>query len=94
LIVSQYGHSSRRPHRTCPRSPRGPPRAPLAPRALGELTPEGALPGAASLQPEPDSPLATHLSRVAWSRGGGLSPEQQPTHPECAAVRCGGHRGH
>jgi hypothetical protein len=55
LIVSQYGQSNHRPHRACPRSPRGPPRAP---QALGESTPEGAPPDAVSLLPEPDSPLA------------------------------------
>jgi hypothetical protein len=69
-IVSQYGQSSHRPHRTCPQSPRGPPRAP---QALGESTPVGAPPRAASLQPEPDLPLAAHLSRAARTRGGRCS---------------------
>jgi hypothetical protein len=74
LIVSQYGQSSRRPHRTCPRSPQSPPQAP---RALGESTPEGAPPSAASLLPEPDSPLAVRPSHAAQSRGDGRSPGQQ-----------------
>jgi hypothetical protein len=37
--------------------------APQAPRVPGESTPEDAPPGAASLLPEPDSPLAARLSR-------------------------------
>jgi hypothetical protein len=90
MIVSQYGHPSHRPHRTCPRSPRGPPRAPQAP---GESTPEGAPPGAASLLPEPDLPLAARPSHAARSRGGERSSRQQPAHPECAAVGYGCHRG-
>jgi hypothetical protein len=87
LIVSQYGQSSHRPYRACPRSPR-------APWALGESTPEGALPGATSLLPEPDSPLAARPSHAAQSRGGGRIPGQQPAHPERAVVGCGCHRGH
>jgi hypothetical protein len=67
LIVSQYKQSSYHPHQTCPRSPRGPPQAPHDPRAPGESTPEDAPPRAASLQPEPDSPLAARLSRAAQS---------------------------
>jgi hypothetical protein len=89
LIVSQYGQSSRRPHQTCSRSPQGPPRGPQAPRAPGESTLAGAPPRAASLQPEPNSPLAARLSRAARSRGGGCSSGQQLAHPEHAVASAG-----
>jgi hypothetical protein len=40
-------------------------------------TPVGAPPRAASLWPEPESPLPAHLSRAAQSRGGGRSSGRQ-----------------
>jgi hypothetical protein len=59
----------------------------------GGSTPVGARPRAASLQTEPDSPLAARPSCAAQSRGGGRSSGQRSSHPERAAVRCGCHRG-
>jgi hypothetical protein len=61
---------------------------------MRESTPEGAPPGAASLLPEPDLPLAARPSRAAQSRGGGRSSGQQLAHPEHAVVRYGCHRGY
>jgi hypothetical protein len=77
LIVSQYGQSIRRPHRTCPRPPRGPPQAPWA---LEESTLEDDPLDAASPLPEHDSPLSARLSRAAQSQGGGCNSGQQPAH--------------
>jgi hypothetical protein len=93
LIVSQHGQSSCPPHQTCPRSPRGPPQAHWAPQAPGESTPVGALPHSVTLQSEPDSPRAAHLSRAARSQGGGRSSGHRLARPEHAIVGCGRHQG-
>jgi hypothetical protein len=71
LIVSQHGQSSCPPHWTCPRSPRGSPRAPQAPWVPGGSIPTCALPHATTLRSEPDSSQAARLSRAAQSQGGG-----------------------
>jgi hypothetical protein len=86
LIVSQPGQPSRRPHQTYPRPPRDTPWAPQVPEGS---TPTDASSHVASLQCEPDSSLAAHLSRAAQCRGGERSSAGRLPHPESVAAGAG-----